>query len=482
LIPSGQHRLSKNRSGKDYFSVIAFSSPHEGGDMKPALQWLRRFFWRRGGEDARGSMLLLVFLLPPLTLPARAEPLTLKRAVQLALAHSPLAGETIADEQRAFASMREARDQYIPQLNVGSGLGDSWGYPLSLEGTAPSLFNISAQSAVFNPALREFVRAARSEYKAAGETSRDRHNQIIQDTALTYLELVKWEQLIEHLRQQHEDALKMQQVVEQRIKEGVDSEQTRTQARLATARANLRITQAEGAVDVLRSTMSQLTGLPPAAIQTDSASVPALPEAALQDDLTAKATEASPAVLSAQQHAIAQGFRALGEHRALWPSLDFATQYAVLAKFNNWTQFFPTKAFERNNATVGVVIRFPFLNFSQKAHAEAADADAIHAKKEVEVAKNQVSQETLKLQRAVQQLTAAQEVSELEYEIAKSDADAIEIKMNAGTASVHDAANSRTEMTEKYGALQDATFQLLRAKIGLLRATGELESWAGQTK
>jgi outer membrane protein TolC len=351
-----------------------------------------------------------------------------------------------------------------------------------LEGSAPSLFNVSAQSALFNPALREFVRAARSEYQATGEASKDRRNQIIQETAITYLELVKWEQLMDHLRQQHDDAIKMQKSVEQRIQEGVDSAQMHDQARLAVARAFLRITQAQGAVDVLRSTLSQLTGLPVAAVQTDPDSVPALPETAEQPDLEAKAAESSPAVLSAQEHAIAQSFRARGEHRALWPSVDFASQYAVLAKFNNWLQFFPTKAFERNNATVGVVIRFPLLNFSQKAHAQAADADAIRANKEVEVAKNQVSQETLKLQRAVQQLTAAQEVSELEYEIAKSDGDAVEIKMNAGTASVHDAANARTEMTEKYSALQDANFQLLRARIGLLRATGELESWAVQTK
>jgi outer membrane protein TolC len=453
-------------------STKAFLSPHEGGDMKPALQLLRRSLFAA----------LIFSLLASLAVPALGESLTLKRAVQLALTHSPLAGEAVADEQRAFASMREARDQYIPQVNVGSGLGESWGYPLSLEGTAPSLVNVSAQSAVFNPALREFVRAARSEYKASGETSKDHRNQIIQDTALTYVELVKWEQLMDHLRRQHEDTLKMQQVVDQRVQEGVDSEQTRTQARLATARANLRMTQAQGAVDVLRSTLSQLTGLPATEIETDPESVPALPEIAPSDDLTAKATEVSPAVASAQEHAIAQSFRARGEHRALWPTVDFATQYAVLAKFNNWTQFFPTKAFERNNATVGAVIRFPFLNFSQKAHAEAADADAIHAKKEVEVAKNQVSQETLKLQRAVQQLTAAQEVSELEYGIAKSEADAIEIRMNAGTASVHDAANARTELTEKYGALQDANFQLLRARIGLLRATGELEAWTGLAK
>jgi outer membrane protein TolC len=429
------------------------------------------------GVDAR-RYVLIFFLFASLALPASGEPLTLKRAVELALTHSPLAGEAGADEQRTFASLQEARNQYIPQVNVGSGLGDSWGYPLSLEGSAPSLINVSAQSALFNPALREFVRSTRSEYKAAGEASKDRRNQIIQDTTLTYLELLKWEQLMDHLQQQHDDALKMEQVVEQRIQEGVDSEQTRTQAKLATARAHLGITRAQGAVDVLRATLSALTGLPTAAIQTVPDSVPSLPEAATETDLAARAAESSPAVLSAREHAIAQGFRARAEHRALWPSMDFATQYAVLAKFNNWTQFFPTKAFERNNATVGVVIRFPFLNFSQRAHAEAADADAVHARKEVEVAKNQVSQETLKLQRAVQQLTAAQEVSELEYEIAKSDLDAVDIKVNAGTASVHDAANARTEVTEKYSALQDANFQLLRAKIGLLRATGELESWA----
>ena len=449
--------------------------------MTAAGQSLSEFTFHMAGEDVRRSILIVVLLVLGMGLPAVAEPLTLKHAVELALAHSPLAAQTNADEQRAFASMQEARYQYIPQVTVGSGLGDSWGYPLSLEGSAPSLFNATAQSALFNPALREFVRSTQNEYKAAEETSKDRHNQIIQDTALTYLELIKWEQLMDHLRQQHDDALKMEQTVEQRIQEGVDGEQMRKQAKLATARAYLRITQAQGAADVLRSALSQLTGVPAAGIQTAPDSVPALPETTLQEDLSTKAADLSPSVAAAREHAIAEGFRARSEHRALWPSVDFATQYAVLATYNNWLQFFP-QSFQRNNATVGVVIRFPFLNFSQKEHARAADAEAIHANKDVEVAKNQVSQETLKLQRAVQQLTAAQEVSELEYEIAKSDLDAADIKMNAGTASVHDAANARMEMTEKYSALQDANFQLTRAKVGLLRATGELEAWAGQAK
>jgi outer membrane protein TolC len=449
-------------------------------EMKPALQQ------RRTAYSALLVVFLFFFLLFFLFLAsvasASAEPLSLKRAVELALTHSVAASEASADEQRAFASYREARNQYLPQMVVGSGLGDSWGYPLALEGAAPSLVNVTAQSTLFNPALRDFVRAARTEHEAVTAGNKDRRNQIIQDTVLTYLELVKWEKLTDHLRQQHEDAAKWQQVVNQRMQEGVDSAQMGTQARLATARAHLHITQAEGAVEVLRATLSHVTGVPVSSLETDPSSVPTLPETELPADAAAKAAESSPSVLFAQQHALAQSFRARGEHRLLWPSMDFASQYAVLAKFNNWLQFFPTKSFERNNATVGVVIRFPFLNYSQKAHAEAADADALRASKEIEGAKNQISQETLRLQHSVEQLKAAQEVSELEYEIARSDADAVDVRVNSGTAGVHDAANARTQMAEKYTALEDARFELLRVRIALLRTTGELESWAQQGK
>jgi outer membrane protein TolC len=433
--------------------------------MKPALRQSRRILF---------ALLSILIVLPSLAI---AEPLTLKRAVELALTHSPTAGQTTADEQRAFASFREARNQYLPQLTVGSGLGESWGYPLSLEGSAPSLVNVTAQSALFNPALRDYIRAARSEYKATESGSKDQRNQIIQDTVLAYTELLKWQQLIGHLQQQHDDALHVQQIIDQRVQEGVDNPQLRNQARLAAARANLHIVEAESSVHELRAFLSQLTGLPEASIELTADSVPALPEVPTQADVAQTAADASPSVLFARQHAAAQSFRARAEHRMLWPTADFATQYAVLARYNNWQKFFVNNAFERNNATVGVVLRFPIFNAAQRAHAAAADADTVHANKQVESTRNQVSQQVLKMQDSVRQLAAAKEVSDLEFEIAKSNLDAIEVRLNAGSATIPDAANARTEMFEKYNAAQNADFALLRARIGLLRLTGDLESW-----
>ncbi len=362
-----------------------------------------------------------------------AEPLPLKRAVQLALTHSTTAASATADEQHAFASYHETRNTYLPQLIVGSGLGASWGFPLTLEGSAPSLVNVTAQSFLINPAQRQFLRAAKTEWAASKLQGKDQRNQVIQDTV-------------------------------------------KNKARLSTARVRLHFAEARGAADVLRRHLSQLTGLPLTSIETVRDSIPTMPNVTQTDDLASKAAQASPMVQAAEQHATAQQLRATGEHRALFPAVDFAAQYALLTKYNNYDEFY--LRFQRHNASLGVAIRFPFLNPSQHAHAHAADAEALKAKKEAEAAKDKVSEETLKLQRSVEQLSAARDVADLEYQVAQSGFEAAQTRIDAGTATLHDLADARTQADERFLALQDATFELERARINLLRSTGDLEKWA----
>lgn len=419
---------------------------------------------------------LFVFLLS-LAANLVAEPLPLKRAVELALKHSTVAAAATADEQRAFFSYLEARDQYLPQAVIGSGLGKTWGYPLSLEGSAPSIVNLAAQSALVNPALRDYVRAAKTEWQASTIQSKDQRNQVIQETVLSYAELAKWEALLTHFSDDETQGHKMEEIVSQRIQEGVDNPLLRTQAKLTTARARLRITQARGAIDVLRNRLSQLTGLPASSIETVTDSMPALPEIKREDDLVSKAEQSSPIIQFAQTHATALDFRARGEHRALWPTIDFAAQYALLASFNNYESYFQPGSFQQHNATIGVVMRFPFFSPTQHAHAQAADAEALHARKDVTTAKDKVSEETLKLQRSVEQLAAAQEVADLEYQVAQANFDAVKVRVDASTATLHDAEDARIQANERYNQLQDANFELERARIELLRATGDLEAW-----
>jgi len=293
------------------------------------------------------------------------------------------------------------------------------------------------------------------------------------------------------LQETEADANKMQAAVAERVKEGVDSELDDTKAHLSAARVRLRIAEAQGAADVLREHLSKLTGLPAASIQTDPDSIPAAPAAT--EDSSQNAAASNPSVQAALEHARAQYLRAQGEHRALWPSLDFAAQYALLSKFNNFQNYYiPSKPcvtplgeflcvtnnFQQNNATVGVSIRFPLFNASQRSRAQGADADALKASKQAEAAKNQLSEETLRLQRTVAQLQAARDVAQLEYEIAGKSATAVQTRIDAGTANLHDLDDAHMQASERFIALQDVTFELQRAQLGLLRSTGDLEKWA----
>jgi outer membrane protein TolC len=439
---------------------------------------------------AHTALRMVTVLLLPATL--LAEPVPLKRVVELALTHATGAAIAAADAQHASAGYRELRDTYIPQLTTGAGLGFSYGFPLALEGSAPSLFNINAQSALLNPSLRDFVRAAQVDSSALSLKSKDQRNQVIQDAVLSYAELAKWEQRLVHLQQTETDANKMQVAIAERVKEGIDSELDGTRARLSTARVRLRMAEAQGSADVLREHLSKLTGLPAADIQTEPDSIPPTPVPPTEQ--TAKeAAASSPGVEAAVDHARAQYLRAQGEHKALWPSVDFAAQYALLSKFNNFQNYYipskpcatslgtflcPTGGFQQNNATVGVSIRFPLFNPAQRSRAQAADADALKATKQAEEARNQASEETLRLQRTVVQMQAARDVAQLEYEIAQKSIEAVQTRIDAGSATLHDLDDARSQASERFIALQDVTFELERAQLGLLRATGDLEKWA----
>ena len=292
---------------------------------------------------------------------------------------------------------------------------------------------------------------------------------------LNYLELAQWEKQIQQLEKDSADSHKTEQAVDDRIREGVDSALERSKAKLVTARIRLRLAQAQGSADVLRLKLSQITGLPESNLETAPDSIPTLPVGAPDPGIASQASD-NPVVASAEEHARAQYLRAKGEHRALWPSLDFAGQYSRLAKFNNYGDFFTR--FEPNNGSLGAVMRFPLLNFSQEARAEGADADALKAKKEAEAAKDQVSAELLQLQRTVQQLSAARDVAELEYQIAQAQLEAVDIRVQSSTATFHDLEDARTQARERRDQFLDADLQYNRARIGLLRSTGGLEAWA----
>jgi len=405
--------------------------------------------------------------------------LSFSRAVDLALEHSGVIGIAALSQLRSQKVYQELRNNYIPQMTIGSGLGYAYGFPLTLEGTAPSLANFTSTQALFNPALKQFIRAAKIDWGATSQDIQDKRNAVILDTALTYAQLEQLTGKIAALTEAQAAAEKAQFVSEQRLQQGVGSKLEVTKSQLLVARMRLHITEAQGQTDILREHLSRLIGLSADAIAVEPGSMPQLPVISQEDDLSARAVVNNPLVKQADQKAAAAEARAKGEHKAAtWPTADVATQYAYLARYNNWDVYFRTGTFLVNNFTGGLNIRIPVFNAVQKAKAEQADADAMMARKQADLTRNEVGENTLKLQRSLRQLAAARDVAKLEWEVAQGELEAVTGRMENGSANTRDQANARLDVDDKHAAYFDAEFELCRAELQLLRLTGELENWA----
>src|ERR1019366_1591185 len=175
---------------------------------------------------------------------ATAEPISFPRAVDLALLHSGVMGTATVNQWRARKAYEEVRANYIPQLTIGSGLGYSYGFPLTLEGSAPSVANF---------------------------------NSVILDTALTYAQLDQLTGKLKALGEAQSAADNAQFVTQQRLQQGVDSKLDLTKSQLVAARIRLRVAEAQGQADVLREHLSKLVGLPAESIAVEPESMPELP-------------------------------------------------------------------------------------------------------------------------------------------------------------------------------------------------------------
>jgi outer membrane protein len=411
---------------------------------------------------------------------APPAPVSFRNAIQLALQHSGVMGIAAINQWRAHEVYKEARANYIPQITIGSGLGYSYGFPLTLEGSAPSVVNFNSVQSLFNLSLKEYIKAAKIDWKATSLDTQDKRDAVILDTALTYAQLDQLTAKTQTLTEAQAAAEKAQYVSEQRLKEGVDSQLEVTKSQLLTARIRLRIAEAQGQADVLREHLAHLLGMPADSVTTEPGSIPEIPLISQDDDLPARAVANSLPVKLAEQKAASAEARSQGEHKAVYmPIVDLASQYAYLAKFNNYDLYY--LHYTANNFSGGLNLRIPIFNSVQKARAQEAEADAMTARKQAELTKDKVGEDALKLQRSLRQLAAARDVARLEWEVSQGDLEAVKGRVQTGAANTRDEQNAELDSADKHAAYLDAEFELSRAQLQLLRLTGELENWAVPT-
>ena len=101
-----------------------------------------------------------------------------------------------------------------------------------------------------------------------------------------------------------------------------------------------------------------------------------------------------------------------------WPRIDLVAQYGMLARFNNYDEFF--RKFQRNNGEIGMSFQLP-LTIGPGIGSRMAQSrtDAAHLRVELANARNRLAADTQQSYRDVKKAETAAEVARLDLEVAR---------------------------------------------------------------
>src|SRR3954462_701173 len=112
--------------------------------------------------------LLVGFCASAFSLQGEVRVLTLRQAIDQALAQNPDLLLARLDAQKARQQVTITRDPFRPKVFAGSGAAWSTGFPSSIEGSAPSIVQARTQMAIFNRPQSYLTAQANEEVRGAG--------------------------------------------------------------------------------------------------------------------------------------------------------------------------------------------------------------------------------------------------------------------------------------------------------------------------
>jgi outer membrane protein len=399
--------------------------------------------------------------------------LTLKRAIELALQNSKEIQVAKIQASVADRAAQITKAQFMPNLYAGSGAGYTYGIPETPGGRAPSIFNVTYTEQIFNEPLRGQAKEMQEQSKAQKIALEDAKNSVITRTAMAYLELGKVRHSLELLRKEQESAEKILQVTQERQGEGYELPVEVTKAQLTKAQVIQRILQLEGREDELEVFLRYQLGFSEAqAIEVTPEELPGEAEQA-GDNLVALAMTHNASLQLAESDVRAKQFRLKGEKRGYFPTLELVSVYSVLAKFNNYSQFF--SAFQRNNFNAGIDVRVPIFSAQTKAAIGLAQVNLDAAKANLTNKKTELTADVRQKTRRVRERDAAKEVARLELQLAQQNVAVLQAQFGEGKLNLREVEKARLEENEKWMFYLDASFQKQQAQLELLRTAGQLD-------
>jgi len=399
---------------------------------------------------------------------------TLAQVLDLAMTQSAEAALARLDERRAAAAVQAARDPFYPKIFAGSGLAYSSGFPLSIEGSAPSILESRAIASVFNKPQKMMLEKARADQNTAGVAAAMRQEEVSYRAAVLYVEAGRLAAAVRAAKEQMGTLERVSETVKARVDAGRELAIEGRRAVLRNAQAKQRVMRLETAHADAEAQLGLLLGM-----GDGDRARPAEPETPIRVAVTSEgdaviaALQNSKEIRRLESVVIAKGFERRSHEAARLPRLDLVAQYGLFSKFNNYDKFF--NRFQRHNGQFGISIQIPLLpSQTSKAQKEMVDGELAGLKTQLSAERGRASAQARKAWAEIAARETGVEVANLDLQVAREQTTLLLALLEEGRATQRQLEEARFAENEKWMALFDGRFGLDRARLELLKETGTL--------
>lgn len=400
--------------------------------------------------------------------------MTLRQAVETALKQNPDLVLARLEEEKARQAVRVARDPFVPKLVVGSGMAYTNGFPMSIEGSAPSIVQATATQYLFNRPQNYIVAEARENVRSAQLGTAGKQEDVAYRTTSLYLDAERAARVGALARKDADSLEAVLETVRAQVREGRALPLNEKQANLNLARARQLADNLEADQDTAETALAVALGFGSEdriRAARDERAAPPVPD--LEEVVVQSSLGSSKELRQLESQIAAKSLEIRGEKAARLPRVDLVAQYSMLAKFNRYADYF--QRYQRNNIELGASFQIPLLaGPGVSAEVAQTQAEIARLRAELNVARTRIATEIQQSFRDVKKADSAVGVAQLDLDVAREELSVTLSQMREGRASLRQVEELRVVENDKWIAFYDAQYTSERARWNLLRLTGNL--------
>ena len=403
------------------------------------------------------------------------EPISLERAIELALAHAPEVAVAFANENEGAAGARLAEDALNPEAVLTTTPGYAQGLPGGTGGRLPAIAEVEVRKALFDPARRADAHEARSRWSLARARLEGARVTTARAVVAAYGRCWADEARLADAQRRLEAYGRLRAQAEALLAEGRATPLEVERAALLEAQARQTRLDRESDRDLDQLELRLLIGWAantPLLLLGDP--LTSLPDSREGDDLAlARTADGELRGLDAAAHSLERAETWRGRWWA--PVVNVAAQYSRLVHYSGYDDFYRT--FKADNWSAGLWVGLPLWTGGRAADAAArvqADREGVLARRRAR--ESELELQVRRAEAALARATARTSLARRAEGVAQGELQVARTLEAEGRARAAEVESREVAVADAHDEVVRAQEELLGARAQRLSLRGELLS------